>query len=684
MKWPDFFKELQRRNVYRVAVAYAVVAWLLIQVATQVFPFLQIPDWCIRLVIIICALGFPIALVLAWIFELTPEGVQRSEEVAPEDSKPQKFGRKLDFIIIGVFALIIALLVFDRLRGGSDRAATARGKSIAVLPFENFSDKKEDLFFADGIQDDILTNLARISDLKVISRTSVMGYRGGGRNLREIARALDVANILEGSVRREKDRVLVNVQLIDAQHDRHIWADRYDRTLTDAISLQGELAMEIASALRTTLSPEEKARVETAPTQNPEAYTWYLKGREAEAHPDISLTYLRQAEEYYGRAVALDPQFVLARARLAHMIAQIYHEFEPTPARAQRARAEAEEALRADPNLGEAHLALGDWFYWIAFDYDAALRELDAAEKLLPNNSDVPVGRAAIYRRQGKWRQSAEQFERAMQLDPRNAGIVQEFIYSKFLLRDWEGATALAQRALTIDPTAPVCIFFRAFAEYWRTGDAARAEALFDQLRTGEDVDGTFLMTKFEFAMLQRDFTRAEQLLVSSPRESILLPSSAPLPKNFLRASVALARGDQATAGPLLQSAAADYEKMVAKNPDDPARHAYLGLTYAWLGRKEDALHEADRAVALRPESKDAVIGPQMSAIRTVVLAWAGETERALSELERLITLPGPMDLWSPSVTQVDLKNRWIWDPLRNEPRFQKLLGSPERKTIYH
>jgi TolB-like protein/Tfp pilus assembly protein PilF len=680
----NFFSELKRRNVYRAAVAYAVVGWLLIQIATQVFPFFEVPAWGVRLVIIILVIGFPFALLFAWAFEITPEGLKRTEEVAPQRSIARSTGRKLDRIIIVVFALVIAILVLDRFRVHRHDAVRADEKSVAVLPFDNYSGNKEDAFFADGIQDDILTSLAKIRDLKVISRTSVAGYRGQGtRNLRDIARALGVTNILEGSVRRGKDRVLVNVQLIDALNDRHLWADRYDRTLDDAISLQGELATEIAAALRATLSPEEKARVETKPTRNAEAYTWYLKGREADAKADIALNYLRQAEDCYQHAVALDPKFSIARAELAQVIAEIYHEFEPTEQRAQRARAEAEEALRSNPNLGEAHLALAKWFYWIAFDYETALRELAVAEKLLPNNADVALTTAAIRRRQGRWRESNANFKRALKLDPRNAGIVQEFIYSKFMLRDWEGATALAANALQIDPTAQVCINFRVQAEYFRTGDAMSAEAMFDHLRAGEDVDGSFTLMKFELAMIRRDFAAAQQALAQSSRSGFNLPSATPLPRNFLLGCIELARGDTEGARPLLQAAASEFERFVDENPNDATRRAGLGWVYGLLGRKVDAVREAQRAVALKPESKDAVVGPKLSATLALIYAHTGELDAAMNEIERLIVMPGAVDFLYPSITQVYLRDHWMWDPLRNHPRFQRILAGPEPKTDY-
>src|SRR6266513_2370138 len=373
-----FFAELKRRNVYRAAMLYGMGAWLLAQIATQIFPFFNVPNSAVRFVIVSLILGFPIAMVLSWIYELTPEGLVRTEDVDP--AMQRQWGRKVDFVIIGVLLLVIAMLVYQRLPFRTQSGEAIPEKSIAVLPFANFSDEKANAFFADGIQDDILTSLAKIAQLKVISRSSVMQYRGAARqNLREIGKALGVGIILEGSVRREGDRVVVNVQLIDALHDRHLWANRYDRTLADSLGLQGELAAEIADALQVALNPEEKARVEKKPTNNADAYVLYLRANQIERNPDTLLEDYKKAEELYLHAIALDPKFALAHARLASTRAAIFHYFEPLDSWQAGARAEAEMALRLQENLAEAHLALGHCVYWIDQDYDRALAEFDIA-----------------------------------------------------------------------------------------------------------------------------------------------------------------------------------------------------------------------------------------------------------------------------------------------------------------
>ena len=283
-------------------------------------------------------------------------------------------------------------------------------KTIAVLPFQNFSPDKENAFFADGVQDDILTSLAKIKDLRVTSRSSVMKFRDvAEQNLRQIGKALGVANVLEGSVRREGDRVVVNVQLVDAQSARQIWANRYDRTLADSLGLQGELASEIADALRATLSTDEQARVTAKPTQNPDAYVFYLRANQLSRNPDTLLEDYKAAEQLYMQAIALDPDFALAHARLASVCAEIFHYYEPTEDWKTKARTEAQIALRLQPNLAEAHLALGQCIYWMDQDYERALEQFDIAARLSPSDGDIVRLIAAIKRRQGKWKQALEE-----------------------------------------------------------------------------------------------------------------------------------------------------------------------------------------------------------------------------------------------------------------------------------
>src|SRR5438034_418845 len=412
-----FFAELKRRNVYRAAVLYGMGAWLLAQIATQIFPFFNVPNSAVRFVIIALVLGFPIAMALSWIYELTPQGIVRTEDVDPATQR--QFGRKVDFVIIGVLLLVIAMLVCQRLPFRTESGEAILEKSIAVLPFANLSDEKANAFFADGVQDDILTSLAKIKDLRVISRSSVMQFRDvAARNLREIAKTLGVANILEGSVRREGDRVVVNVQLIDARNDRHIWANRYDRTLVDSLGLQGELAGEIADALRANLSADEKAGCAIKPTQNPKSYVFYLRANQISRNPDTLLQDYKTAEQLFMQAITLDPDFALAHARLASVRAEVFHFYEPTDAWKTKARTEAETALRLQPNLAEAHLALGQCIYWMDHDYERALEQFEIASRLSPCHGAARRLVATITRRSRVREEPLQSADTVVKVDP--------------------------------------------------------------------------------------------------------------------------------------------------------------------------------------------------------------------------------------------------------------------------
>ncbi|HEV2804706.1 MAG TPA: hypothetical protein VGW57_07240 [Chthoniobacterales bacterium] len=666
-----FFAELRRRNVYRVAVAYAIVSWLIIQVASSTFPVLEIPSWCVRLVIVLLVLGFPVALIMAWAYELTPEGLKRTEDQPPTSSR--KLGAQtLNRLIIAVLLCAVGFLVYQRFHPNQS-AAGVREKSIAVLPFENFSDDKENAFFADGIQDDILTSLAKIRDLKVISRTSVMPYRGATKNnLPQIAQALGVVNVLEGSVRRGGNRVVVSVQLIDAVNDRHLWAKRYDRPLADSLGLQGELASEIAAELRATLSPEEKDRVETKPTENPDAYVLYLKARPYESNPDRLFEDFRLAERLYREAIEHDPAFALAHARLSATLARIYHWFDPTDERKAEIKETAEQALRLKPDLGEGHLALGLYYYWTEKDYDKALEEFRIASAALPNDSEIGYVAAAIRRRQGNWKENLELLKKSQAVDPGNANVASEIAFTYAFVHDWPQAAEMYDRVVALAPT-PNFKIARAYIDVYANGQTDRLKTTLAAIPAGTDPSGLVTRARWDLAMLERDYAAAENAMASYPLE-VFQSDGMPMPKSFFRGCTALARGDAATAQAQFALALPTFELAVKEAPTRGLRHANLGLLYSFMGRKEDAVREGRRAVELEPESKDALVAPWMHGFLAMIYVRNGDLNSALPILERLVAAPFPVDNTNCCITANDLRKRWQWDPARNDPRFQKLL----------
>jgi TolB-like protein/class 3 adenylate cyclase/Tfp pilus assembly protein PilF len=589
-------------------------------------------------------------------------------------------------IIIG--AIVVAILLFlsrPSIKPASaiiskassvPAAAAIPEKSIAVLPFENRSDDKQNAYFADGIQDEILTNLAKIADLRVISRTSVIQYKSGAeRNLREIGQQLGVAHILEGSVQRSSNRVRVTAQLIDARTDTHQWAERYDRDLADVFAIQSEIAKAIAGQLEAKLSPQEQARVEQRPTGNTEAYAFYLRANQIARNPDTLLEDYKAAVQLYMQAITLDPDFALAHARLASTCAAIFHFDEPLDSWKRKALAEAEIALRLQPNLTEGHFALGQCVYWMDQDYERALGQFDIASQLSPNNGDVGLLIAAIKRRQGKWQDSLEAFEKVAKIDPQNPNIVRNLVFTNTAMRRWPEAARWAERLRAMAPASIVAKIQSGYVDFWWKGDTRLLKSLLNQVAAETDPDGAVTSCRWDVAMIDRDFAAARTALQTSDLNEISYTNGGATPKTFLRGCIELAEGRQAQAQKLFELARPNFEKAVEEAPLNADRHANLGWFYAFAGRKDDAIREGQRAVELKPESKDAVDGAIMNCYLALIYARVGENDLALQLVERLLRTPGAVDSADYSITLNDLKYRWEWDPIRGDPRFQKLIA---------
>src|SRR6266498_4870109 len=472
-----FFEEVKRRKVYRVAAAYIIAAGGIIQLASAAFPAWELPNWSLRLVIVLLLAGFPIALILAWAFDVTPQGIRATPSVAA----PRTHRRRNVIMLVVTGVIVSAIAGFFLL----PRISSARkiDKSIAVLPFENLSDEKENAYFADGIQDDVLTNLSKIGDLKVISRTSVMQYKGAAKNVREIGKALGVSNILEGSVRRSGNKVRVNVQLIDATSDKHTWANDYDRDLTDVFAIQSDLAHEIANALQAKLSDTEKALMDRKPTENGEAYLAFVQAHNLQCAVE-DLGKLKQSEQLYARAIELDPKFALALARYSQLESWIFHIFDPTRERHKKARALAEQALQLQPDLPEAHLAMGFSYYYGDNNYDAAQKEFEIAQSGLPNESNVYLALGAIQRRQGKWAESTANLEKAVSLNPKDNLPLQNLATNYQDLRNFDAANKTIDRGLALDPTAFGLLDLKSKLAIFEKGDFSVAEKAFEAVKS--------------------------------------------------------------------------------------------------------------------------------------------------------------------------------------------------------
>ena len=657
-----FFEELRRRKVYRVAIAYVVVSWALAQGLAQVLPVFDISNSVIRVVIALLLIGFPVALVLAWVFDVTSQGIRATST----PSVPVARRRRNLIMLIAIGVIISVAAGFFLLPRASARKVD---KSIAVLPFQNLSDEKENAYFADGMQDDILTNLSKIGDLKVISRTSVMSYRDGARNAREIGKSLGVGTLLEGSVRRSGNRVRVNVQLINANNDEHIWAEDYDRELTDVFAIQTDLAQKIASALQAKLSPNEKARLDRRPTRDSDAYLLYVQAHGYANRPDRFRDTSLKAEELFEQAIKLDRNFAAAYAGLSMVESWLYHESEPIPAHREKARLNAEESLRLQPNLPEGHLALGFSYYYGDRDYERALSEFEIAKRDLPNEADAYSAIAAIQRRQGKWVESTANFEKAVSLDPKNANVLFNLGLNYMAQRDFETADKIFDRAIAADPQAFASRGMKsALAIAWK-GDVGFVEKQLSLVPGEFDPDGLVTAARVGILMLQRKFADALKLLQQFRGETLLYPDTGPCPKALLEGRLYLYQGDKTKAQAAFERARPVAEQLVRDAPGDPGRHVQLGAVLAGLGLKEEAVNEGRKAVESVPESQDAFEGPQATAALAEIYAWVGEYDEAFRLLDHLLKVPN-------GLTVPALKLDPVWDPLRKDPRFQTLIDS--------
>ena len=537
-------------------------------------------------------------------------------------------------------------------------------KSIAVLPLENLSEQKENAFFAEGIQDELLSSLAKIKELKVISRTSVMQYKSGTtRNLKEIAQQLGVGNIVEGSVRRAGNRVRVSVQLIDALTDRHIWVQNYDRTLADSLALQGELATEIAAGVGATLSPQEKAAVQAKPTNNPAAYDAYLRGRAFSDGSPFDKPTVDGAIHSYQEAVKLDPSFVLAWARLSRAQSDSYWRgFDPSPARLAAAKDALDRALAIDPNLPETHLALGYYRYYAQRDFTGALAEFQQAEQGLPNNVDVIRAIALIQRRLTHWDEAAG-LRRAIELDPRNIDASVNLAITYKCLRRFPEALATLDRVLALEPTNTNALWSKA-SVFWATGDLKSVEPLLANPGIDPELRGVQAFFQRRYAAAIEIFSKAPAGKRDEDRECLL----------FMLGLSQQRAGDVAAARATYQQATQDLQRQLEKVAPDSFQeatlHASLGRAYAGLGEAASAIAEGQKAMAMQPTSKDPFEGPVQEESMAQIYALLGDADHAVSVLKRLLQIPS-----AATVTPARLRLDPIWDPIRNDPRFQELAA---------
>ena len=686
----SFFSELKRRNVYKVAVAYAVVSWLLIQVATQVFPFFEIPNWAVRLVVLLLILGFPVALILSWAFEITPEGIKRESEVRPNESITAHTGRRLVGITIALAVIAAGLMAFQFLRpragrqmeGGVPATPAQPGlagarpsipeKSVAVLPFDNLSDEKANAYFAEGIQDEILTRLSKIAALKVISRSSTLKYKSSPDNLRDVGQQLGVANLLEGSVQKIANTVHVNVQLIRAATDEHLWAESYNRKLDDVFGVEGEVANAIADQLQAKLTGAEVKAVTDKPTQNAAAYDAYLRGLSIE-HNDYSYGAFELAARAYVQAVQLDPKFALAWARLGIIRSFLYFNgVAPGENTAAAVKEGADHAMALAPEAGESWIAAGAYRYRVQRDFKAALAAYQEALKRLPNNSFVYQYLAIVQRRLGQWQEAEINYKKALELDPRDVALLSdmgnEFYY---YLRRFDDGYAMIDRCLQLAPDSAAA---RANRVSLLQGQGRLEEADQELARIpGDATDYWAVNARANQALYKRHYDEAAKIF---ERKINSRPANQPpdfFDKLFL---VNLGycyewMGNSAEAQKVFARAVQAIKPTpeTVIGPDANGTPAILALAYAGLGEKEKALAQAQQA--LKDYASDAVFKPTAEITLAQVQAHFGDRDAAIAALPHLLEVPAGLNI-------ANLKLDPFWDPLRKDPRFQKLIPEPQ------
>jgi TolB-like protein/predicted Zn-dependent protease len=659
---PPMLQRLKERKMVQWGLAYLAGAWVMLEVLSQIGDHFAWPNVVLRVLTVALALGLLPALVLAWY-----HGEQGRQRVTGPE-----------LMILTVLLLTAGGVLWLVGRPGS--AVTAAGATaarpdapgdrrfIAVLPFASLSADPENSYFAGAIHDELLTQLSKLGDLRVISRTSVMQYAGTTKPIGQIASELGVGVVLEGSVQRAGNTVRVQAQLIDAATDEHLWAERYDGDLTDVFAIQSDIAQQIATALQARLTAAERATLAQGPTQSSEAYDFYLQARDYHLRPSITQETLETARSLYERAVALDPAFALAHARLSRAHGQLrWWGFDRSDARREQQRAAAARAVELQPGLPEARFAMGLYHYWGHRDYERALIELRAALQSAPGDADLHHLIGAILRRQGKFEDGVKEMEQALLLDPRNTLLSRDLGNMYYLLRRYPEAERVLSRVLELAPDFSAAASAKgALYTTWR-GTVDTLSAVAHRL-SEEDGNRSASLDRFLAARLAQDHTAALRAAEAAPEMIRLQRSSHP--RGLLIAWARQAQGDAAGARSAFASAHATLAAALEENPDDERLHIAQGYALAGLGRRAEAEAAIRRADSLLPSALDAFLSVSYAQDYAAIRAQAGDADGAIADLQRL--LAGPSYL-----SAHNLRLDPIWDPIRDDPRFQALLRHP-------
>ena len=691
----SIFEELSRRNVFRVAVAYTIGAWFIAQIADLVLNNIGAPDWVMKSLFLLLVIGFAAALIISWAYEITSEGIKRERDVIRDNSITHLTARKLDYITVAAALGVAGMFGWQQMAG--DRPATASvpmttiaeskpaarlgARSIAVLPFANRSNRDEDLFFTDGIHDDLLTQLAKIHDLKVISRTSVMQYRDTNMRIPEIAAELGVATVLAGGVQRAGQRIRINAQLIDVATDQHLWAETFDREMTidNLFDIQTEITRKIVAAVRGQLTTEEQQAISGAPTQSLEAYDAFLRARNLLTGSGYSMEKYKAAQPYAEKAVAIDPKFALAHLLLADIHGNaVWIGYDVSP---QRQQAAASAMNKAEGVLGdqspELLAAQSEYLYRFEQDYPASLIKLQIAQAAMPGNVSIFEKLGFTQRRLGLWEESVESMLQAAELDPANASALSSATETLALMQQWSRLKNLLSRSLERFSDDTDIATIAALLPLWSQGDVGAARARFDNVRP--DSDAIYVISAMELPWYEHDFDG-----VISSFDHLLNKEMMSLPAwvGYRQLSLALAYrrlGETDRADQLLEEVV--HELATIDRSLTPTNLASmldtLALALALQGEKTRAIEIAEEATRVHSLESDKFEGQWPLKVLCQVLALSGERDRALEMMAQLIDQPNGFVRW---VMYLDPR----WDFFRDDERFNELIRPHNLEQSVH
>ena len=658
----SFIDELKRRKVFRVAASYAVVAFIIMQLVEILFPMFNFPQWTQQFTVIIVLLGFPIAVILSWVFDKTPQGFVKTDFNDTEDvggmnvkvdARPFYLQKRNIFLALGVFAGILIGTY-----GGDTFKKTIDNKSIAVLPFDNYSTAEEDQYFSDGMTEVIIANLAKVKDLKVISRTSVMEYKNTTKKLKEIAKELGVAHILEGSIQRANGRVRVVGQLIDADTDEHIWAETYDKKESDIFELQSDVAIEIANALKTELTEDVKSRISEKLTESTIAYEYYLKGNMHE-NAGHSKENLLLAISEYERAVAIDPEFAEAHAQLGKMHAHIkWYRHDLSQRRMDMCKAAIDRAMSLKPNNAIVRIARGTYYYHGFRDYGKALADYTLARELAPGNISAIYRIGLIYRRLGDYEKAIENMEQAISFDPRSVLMLQNLAGSHLALRQYENVESIIKRTDELG-SMQTKVSHGMASLYNSSGNVLKVTSYL------KNVEGWY-GRKLRYNAILKDFNEINKIL-SETTDDFFTNIQFYFPRSYYLGLASDGLGKKSESKKHFDKAITNLNEKIIEYPNDPRFYTTLGLIYARLGKNKDAVEAGLEATRILPISKDAMFGPTFEKSLSSIYSIIGEKNIALEKIEFLSSIPSGFHYG-------ELLRDPSFDSIRNEPRFQEVL----------